>query len=268
MNCSEIHTDLPLYADGLLGPESAARVASHLQACPVCRSRQSQMVEIAEQFRRLAAPQIPDSLRMELRRTVSGEIAREKTRWLPIPGYLQTWLVGRVMPYAIGAAASVVIGLTVLTMLFSGLRDEAPPSTFSGPSSMLLAANTSTFSSDTLTPSEYARTRLDVSNESPSINPQGALAALGRSIVRGSMKDDEVVVVADVFSDGLAKVAEVVEPGRNDAAVAELEKALASNDPRYSAFVAANLDRRSDNMRVVLRFQNVDVPTGRRHRSR
>ena len=49
-----------------------------------------------------------------------------------------------------------------------------------------------------LSPSSYARSRTDVSGESPSINPQGALVALTRSLVRGEMRDDEVVVVADV----------------------------------------------------------------------
>lgn len=75
------------------------------------------------------------------------------------------------------------------------------------------------------------------------------------------MKDDEVVVVADVFGNGLAQIAEVVEPSRNRQAVDALQKALDS-DPAYAPFVSSNLDKRSENVRVVLKFQSVNVSTG------
>jgi len=78
---------------------------------------------------------------------------------------------------------------------------------------------------------------------------------------RGGMKDDEVVVVADVFGNGLAQVSEVVEPSRDTRAIAELEKALQS-DPEFAPFVPASLEDRPDSVRVVLRFQVVNVSTG------
>jgi hypothetical protein len=109
---------------------------------------------------------------------------------------------------------------------------------------------------------DYAQGRKDVSGESPSLNPNGALVALTRSLVRGEMKDDEVVVVADVFGNGLAQIAEVVEPSRDRMAVGELERALRS-DPSYAPFVPANMDLRSDSVRVVLKIQNVNVSTRR-----
>jgi hypothetical protein len=106
----------------------------------------------------------------------------------------------------------------------------------------------------------YAGPRRDVSSESPSVNPQGALVALTNSLVRGEMNDDEVVVVAEVFGNGLAKIDEVVEPSRNRRAVGELEKALRS-DPDFAPFVPANLDQRPDSVRVVLKIQSVNVNT-------
>jgi hypothetical protein len=112
-----------------------------------------------------------------------------------------------------------------------------------------------------LKPSDYARSRMAIAGESPSINPQGALVALTRSLVRGEMKDDEVVVVADVFGNGLAQIAEVIEPSHDRHAVAELQKALES-DPAYAPFVSADMDRRSDAVRVVLKIQSVSVKTG------
>jgi hypothetical protein len=86
--------------------------------------------------------------------------------------------------------------------------------------------------------------------------------------MRGDMKDDEVVVVADVFSNGLAQITEVVEPSRDRRAVGELEKALES-DPAYAPFVPTTLEKRPESVRVVLKFQNVNVSTSiKRSRNR
>jgi hypothetical protein len=77
------------------------------------------------------------------------------------------------------------------------------------------------------------------------------------------MKDEEVVVVADVFGNGLARIAEVVEPSSDLRAVSDLQKALES-DPAYAAFIPSNLESRPDSVRVVLKFQSVDVSMGSR----
>jgi hypothetical protein len=74
------------------------------------------------------------------------------------------------------------------------------------------------------------------------------------------MHDDEVTVVADVFSNGLAQVAEVVEPSHDRRAIEELQKALQS-DPSFAPFVPADVDKRSGTVRVVLKIQNVNVRT-------
>jgi hypothetical protein len=77
------------------------------------------------------------------------------------------------------------------------------------------------------------------------------------------MKDDEVVVVADVYGDGLAQISEIVEPSRDGRAIEQLERALNSG-PSNSAFVPAALENRADSVRVVLKFQSVDVNISRR----
>ena len=75
------------------------------------------------------------------------------------------------------------------------------------------------------------------------------------------MKDDEVVVVAEVFGNGLARIDEVIEPSRDRQAVRELENALKS-DPNYAPpFVPAHLDQRSDTVRVILKIQSVNIDT-------
>ena len=131
----------------------------------------------------------------------------------------------------------------------------------------MLASNHNPFkNADDISTVDFVRSRLGFASESPSINPQGALIALTRSLVRGGMKDDEVVVVADVFGNGLAQIAEVVEPSRDRRAVGELEKALDSNRGN-TPFVPSSMENRPDSVRVVLKFQSVDVSTAlKRHK--
>ena len=172
----------------------------------------------------------------------------------------------RVMPYGVGAFASLILGFTLLWSLLSAARIEpnnnsAQYDSFSKSTILLANANPKNNPNNfDLTPSEYARSRFAFSAESPSVNPQGALIALTKSLMRGDMKDEEVVVVADVFGNGLAHIAEVVEPSQNLQAVYELEKAL-KTDSDYAPFVPANLDRRSDSVRVVFKIQSVNVKT-------
>ena len=113
-----------------------------------------------------------------------------------------------------------------------------------------------------ISPIEFARSRMAVAGESPSINPQGTLASLSKTLANHGIRNSEIVVVADVFSNGLARIAEVVEPSQNVGAVDELEKALGS-DVANAPFVPASMDNRSASVRVVLKFQNVEVNTRR-----
>jgi hypothetical protein len=64
-----------------------------------------------------------------------------------------------------------------------------------------------------------------------------------------------MVVVADVFKDGSASLADVVQAPRDRRMLDEFESALRQN----AAFVPAALDRRPDTMRVVFTVQKVDV---------
>lgn len=268
MNCSDIKAELILYADGVLDEPVSAVVSQHLLGCPVCRETLSEIHDLKAAMRRIRRIEPSPSFKAKLKTDVAAELENGRVNWLPLSAESRAWLKTAVLPYAAGVFASVAVGLTVLTAMFSGLRDRQNVEPLaSGPGSVLLASNRDPFyDRDLISPADYARTRLDVSAESPSINPRGALVALTKSFVRGGMKDDEVVVVADVFGNGLAQIAEVVEPARDRQAMAELQRALASNDPQYAPFLTADLDRRSESMRVVLRFQNVDVPTNRRPR--
>lgn len=264
MKCSDLQFNLSLYADGMLGESDAETISGHLQHCPLCRQIYSEVREIRSGLRQMRRPEISAEAVQSIKAAVHRE-SRTK-RLIPVSSTMRDWMQLRLMPYSVGALASMVIGLSFLSLLFSGNLRSGPFSNGvgNGDPAVLLASNRHTYNDDTgqspISQSDYARERLAFSSESPSINPQGALIALTRSLVHGGMKNDEMVVVADVFGNGLAQIAEVVEPSRDRRAVGELEKALDS-DPAYAPFVPATLENRPDSVRVVLKFQSVNVST-------
>jgi hypothetical protein len=155
--------------------------------------------------------------------------------------------------------------LWALATANSGIQQESEFAVYDKPetSSVLLAKATPDLYDFEVTPLEFAGERVSVSNVSPSVNPQGALVALTNAFMRGEMKDEEVVIVADVFGNGLAQIAEVVEPSKDRRAVFELEKALRTNPDYQPPFVPANMDHRSETVRIVLKFQTVNVDTNK-----
>jgi len=259
INCSDIENNLRLYSDGGLSPAENEQVKLHLAVFPVCRQHHADLLEIRAGLRRLQRPEMSALVQRRVRLAVASERRRGETMWYRLAPDVRAWITHAFMPYSVGAVASVVIGLSFLALLPYGIRKPMAPANYSD-TQFLLASNRDPLRDlDEITPSSFARTRLDVASESPSINPQGALVALTKSLVRGGMKDDEVVVVAEVFGNGLAQITDVVE-SRDQHTVAELQKAL-DTDPTFAPFVPSSIDNRSDSVKVVLRLQSVDVKT-------
>ncbi len=166
---------------------------------------------------------------------------------------------------ASAAFASVLLAFGFLTMMFSGSLqpDQFTARRTSDRSTIMLASGFDPYrisSPDGISPSDFARTRISVSGESPSVNPQGALIAMTKSFMRGEMRDDEVVIVADVFGNGLARISEVVEPSHDHRVIEALQKAL-DTDPAYAPFVPSSIENRPESVRVVFRLQSVNVST-------
>lgn len=263
MRCDELQLDLPLYFDDVLSPETVAHIDQHLTQCPLCRDSLGEMRSVRSGLRALTRPAVPAARLNSIRRAVA-EIGLTN---FPTPTFQlieprKNWIDVWLMPYAVGAGASLVVGITLLWLILAPSRTaeialNAAANAADQDSAILLAGRDS--DGIDITPLQYASTRLAISEESPSINPQGALVALTRSLMRGEMSDDEVVVVADVFGDGLARIAEVVEPAQDERTVRELRDALQS-DPAFAPFVPASMDQRSESVRVVLRLQRVNVP--------
>ena len=100
---------------------------------------------------------------------------------------------------------------------------------------------------------DFADSRAPFGEQSPSLDPSGALAALTRAYSRPHTQSlladaDDMIVVTNVFSNGSASLADVVQPPKDKRMLDEFESALRQN----AAFVPASYDRRPDTMRVVI----------------
>jgi hypothetical protein len=165
----------------------------------------------------------------------------------------------RLMPYSVGSFASVFLFTSMFAALrphFIALREAALQN------SSVTVVQTTEAPYDLYSPEDLARKRAPYGELSPSLNPEGALAALTRAYAHPHAKHsdngDEMVVVADVFSNGTASLADVVQAPRNRRMLEDFESAL-RQDP---SFVKASLDRRPDTMRVVFSMgatQKVEV---------
>lgn len=253
MKCEDMQNLISVAGDDLLDDGERGLLERHLSICPLCRQERDDIRNLTRELRMMRRPPIPATALYSVRSALyAASAARVRSFWLAEDQRpWTTW----VLPSGVGAFASTIIAFVFLWTLFMipVERPAAMPSVASEqPSAIARLASVASRS--------YADKRKDVSNESPSINPEGTLVALTNSLVRGDMKDSEVVVVADVFGSGLARIDEVVEPSRDSRAVDELDRALRS-DPAYAPFVPASVDRRPDSMKVVFKIQNVRVST-------
>jgi hypothetical protein len=251
MRCEDAQNLISVAGDDLLNDSERELLNKHLSVCPLCRQERDDIRNLTRDLRMMRRPPIPAATLYSLRNSVA-EQARANIRSFWLAEDRRPWTTW-IMPSSVGTFASVSVALVFLTTLFLGPVVQKP-----GPSGPYLLARAGRSANPET--ASYVGQRHNVSTQSPSVNPQGALVALTNSFVRGDMKDDEVVVVAEVFGNGLAQIDEVVEPSRDRKAVDQLDKALRS-DPSYAPFVSADLDQRPESVRVVLKIQNVDVST-------
>lgn len=259
MNCKQVENEVVFFTDP--GVHSDA-LESHLTTCPLCRDAVDAYRSIGRELRVSRRYTLPVAAERSIREALAQEIAgpRRRSSWLSTAA--TEWLQMRLMPAAIGTLASLTLGLGVLGFLFSSAtsNDPAAAEKYPGQTSVLLAGGTSsTYNDSAIFPADYARGRLAVAADSPSVNPQGSLIKLTGSM-RPTKTQDGLVIVADVMEDGLAKIREVVTPVKDSRTINELQKAM-DTSIGDSPFVPASMDNRSDRVRVVLRFQRVDVDT-------
>ncbi len=266
MFCENLQFNLSLYSDDILTTEERAALDEHLAKCPLCRQKLSDFQTLRNNLRVLPRPEFSGTLLNKVRKSVAAGLYTNETRPIFLfSDSVNNWVQMRLMPYSVGTVASFVLGFALLWAMFPGSPENRQNELFTAAggndnSAILLANTNPKINSDDFAADEFPELDLQISNAAPSVNPSGALIALTKSFVRGSMQDDEVVIVADVFGNGLAQIAEVVKPTNDWKTVNELDKAL-NDDPNSAPFISAKADHRSEIVRVIFKIQHVEVNT-------
>ena len=260
MNCSETQKALPLYLDNAAATRAAHE--THLRRCPACRAELAELRALKGDLALLSRPVAPQGLAVSINCALAIEaaVARQQTPRLAWTEVVNNWLRPRLMPYAVGSLASLILFFTLFSALHSSvtaLRDwgYADQLAMARDYRHIYGVDFPGFDiSQPITSEGLALLRQPVANESPTLNPKGALLSAMRSLEFGE-SDDEMMVVADIFSDGTASLSSVMQSPHDPRLLKDVERALRQNP----AFVPADFDRRPSTMRVVLVVQSIDV---------
>jgi hypothetical protein len=257
MSCEETRQTLSLYVDDCVSLPARVAIDEHLDRCPVCRAEIAALRSLTRSLSLMTRPKPPADLADTISDLLTIEAAARRQAPPPsirrrIARSLEPW----VMPYSVGSFASVIMFI----LMFAALR----PHVIALREAALYNSSVSTEFDlfRPVSPEDLARSRAPYGEQSPSLNPEGSLAALTRAYAhlhRNHSDDaDEMVVGIDVFSNGTASLADVVQAPRDRRMLEDFESAL-RQDP---SFVKAALDRRPDTMRVFFAMgatQKVEV---------
>jgi hypothetical protein len=265
--CDDIQQSLSLYVDDGLTAEMRQACFRHLEICPVCREHAVELRKVRSSLAMLAKPAPPADLVSSINLALAAEAARQKASRQEstldrFNAWALIWLQPRPMRYAFSSFASIII----FSCVFAALR---PHMIALHEATLAFEQMQITVSPDDeydvvvldinkpISPESYAALRTPFNSESPSLNPRGALAILGSQAdhLNGRQSDDDMVIVADVFLNGSASVANVMQAPRDKRMLEDFQQALRQN----AAFVPAAMDRRPETMRVVFSVQRVDV---------
>lgn len=259
MNCEQTTRLSSQYIDDVLSLPVRLGIDHHLDVCPVCRAHVSELRVLSRSLAQLKPKNAPANLVSTINDALMIESAAR--RQTPKPSLKETlahWLRPRVMPYTIGSFASIIL----FVAMFAGFRPHFIALREAARQNDAFLASSEMPGYDLyrpVTPEGFSATRAPFAEQSPSLNPGGALAALTSSYARPRSNvyedADDMIVVADVFSNGAASLAEVVQAPRDRQMLADFQIALRQS----AAFVPASLDRRPGTMRVVFSVQKVDV---------
>ena len=262
MNCPQAQQNLSLYLDGQMAAPQSAACEAHLRQCPVCRAEAEDLRALSRDLALLSRPAPPVGLVAQISRAVAIEtaVAQHAAPRLSWQEYLAQWLRPRLLPYAVGSLASVMLFLLSFGALSSSMValndwDYTQRLAMARDYRRVYGIDFPGFDiSQPVTPEGLAVLRQPVGGESPTLNPQGALLSAMRSLAFGA-DDDEMMVVADIFSDGSASLSGVMQPPRDPQMLKDVQRALRKNP----AFVPATFDNRPATIRVVFVVQSVDV---------
>jgi anti-sigma factor RsiW len=265
LSCEEAKKAFTPYLDGALTREAGDALGEHLEICPLCRRDLEEERAIIRGLSLLSRPAPPPDLAASITNAIIIERAARKARpRLPLHVRVLRWIEPWVMPYSVGAFSSMILFALVFGALLQPLRllrnlAEAERLEAGTAYNVTWVDGRGEYDvTRPLSPDLYAAAaRAPFSVESPTLNPRGALAQLAlEKPSSGNPDDDDMIVVADVYGNGRASLAAVVEAPRNPRMLDELQDAFRKNP----AFLPASFDRRPQTMRVVFVLQKMNVP--------
>lgn len=261
MSCEETRQTLSLYVDDCVSLPTRVAIDEHLGRCPVCRAEVAELRSLTRSLSLLRRPVPPADLAVTITDLLTIESAARQQAPPPSLGArITSFIEPRLMPYTVGSFASVIMFFLMFAALrphFVALREAA----LQNSEVLDLRVEPGYNLYQPVSSADFAASRAPYAEESPSLDPSGALAALTRAYAHPhseahySDDADDMVVVTNVFSNGSASLAGVVQPPRDKRMLADFESALRQS----AAFVPASLDRRPDTMRVVFTVQKVGV---------
>lgn len=261
MHCEEIQESLSLYCDDGLADDERSRCDRHLEVCPVCRDELAQFRAVRVSLGTMSRPALPADLVPVIQHAVRAEVSVQRARRNAPFGEafadsISVWLQPRAMRYAFSSVASIILFASV----FAALRPHMLALHEAATAFEQFNAAGSGGQYDInrpITMTNYAALRTPFNSESPSLNPNGSLATLNLASPHSHQDEsnDDMVVIADVFSNGTASVADVMHAPRDRRMLDEFQAALRNN----AVFVPSSLDRRAGTMRVVFSIQTVEV---------
>jgi len=264
MSCNEIRESLSLYFDDVLTADARSACDRHLDVCPVCRAHLSELRSLTRSLSMLSAPAIPPNLAGSVNQIILAETeARERRAKTTVGDVVRTCLQPLPMRLAFSSLASILLfGAVFLSLRPHMIALHEAALTFDEAGIIKTAPDLMAGGYDIyqpISPQSYSALRAPFNVESPSLNPGGALATLtwSQSDARNHRRrgSDDMMVVADVFSNGVASLTDVVQAPRDRRMLDEFQRALRQD----AAFVPASLDRRPDTMRVIFSVQRVDI---------
>ena len=258
MFCEETRQAFSSYIDDCVSLPTRVAIDEHLDRCPVCRAEVADLRSLTRSLSSMTRPKPPVDLADTITDLLTIEVAARQAIKPSFRVRVARFLQPRVMPYTVGSFASVILFFLMFTALrphFVALREAALRN--NGGSVLMVRPYEPQYDLyQPVSQQDFAERRAPFGEQSPSLNPTGSLAQLSRayshpraSYYADSDADaDDMIVVTDVFSNGSASLADVVQPPKDRRMLDEFESALR----RDAAFVPASLDRRPDTMRVVI----------------
>jgi hypothetical protein len=256
MFCEETRQAFSSYIDDCVSLPARVAIDEHLDRCPVCRAEVADLRSLTRSLSSMTRPKPPVDLADTITDLLTIEAAARQAIKPSFRVRVARFLEPRVMPYTVGSFASVILFFLMFTALrphFVALREAALRN--NGGSVIMVQPYEPQY--DLFQPvsqQDFAERRAPFGEQSPSLNPTGSLAALSRAYSHPHARyyadgdSDDMIVVTDVFSNGSASLADVVQPPKDKRMLDDFESALR----RDAAFVPASLDRRPDTMRVVI----------------